>query len=66
MENLRPPRTQAHLRRLGYEICEKWPLAGPLWIGLRLYGLALAFSPSPLGLPIWTVFAWSLSPALRA
>ncbi|CAB4243193.1 protein of unknown function [Methylacidimicrobium sp. AP8] len=26
MENLRPPRTQAHLRRLGYEICEKWPL----------------------------------------
>ncbi|CAB4242622.1 protein of unknown function [Methylacidimicrobium sp. AP8] len=27
VENLRPPRTQAHLRRLGYEICEKWPLA---------------------------------------
>ncbi|CAB4243724.1 protein of unknown function [Methylacidimicrobium sp. AP8] len=26
VENLRPPRTQAHLRRLGYEICEKWPL----------------------------------------
>ncbi|CAB4242770.1 protein of unknown function [Methylacidimicrobium sp. AP8] len=24
VENLRPPRTQAHLRRLGYEICEKW------------------------------------------
>ncbi|CAB4243551.1 protein of unknown function [Methylacidimicrobium sp. AP8] len=28
VENLRPPRTQAHLRRLGYEICEKWPLGG--------------------------------------
>ncbi|CAB4243670.1 protein of unknown function [Methylacidimicrobium sp. AP8] len=26
VENLRPPRIQAHLRRLGYEICEKWPL----------------------------------------
>ncbi|CAB4242669.1 protein of unknown function [Methylacidimicrobium sp. AP8] len=27
VENLRPPCTQAHLRRLGYETWEKWPLA---------------------------------------
>ncbi|CAB4243077.1 protein of unknown function [Methylacidimicrobium sp. AP8] len=33
VENLRPPRTQARLRRLGYEICEKWPLTSLTFAG---------------------------------